>query len=59
MADGCEADMVPDAATPADLGLLKGLYSVADRESGAQQRMAIASHIETELKAATQDGASR
>jgi hypothetical protein len=54
MADGCEADMIPDNATPADLGLLKGLYSAGDRVSGSQQRMQIASSIETELKKASE-----
>jgi hypothetical protein len=43
MADGC--DDPPDAATPQDLALLKGLYSVQARESGFQQRATIASAI--------------
>jgi hypothetical protein len=43
MADGC--DDPPDAATPQDLALLKGLYSVQARESGSQQRASIASAI--------------
>lgn len=46
MADGCDGENVPDAATPADRGLLTGLYSVAARESGAQQRMSIAQRME-------------
>ncbi|THD51660.1 hypothetical protein [Phenylobacterium sp.] len=41
MADGC--DDPPDAATPQDLALLTGLYSVEARESGSQQRATIAS----------------
>jgi hypothetical protein len=43
MADGC--DDPPEAATPQDLALLSGLYAVEARESGAQQRAAIASAI--------------
>ena len=43
MADGCNDP--PDAATPQDLALLTGLYSVEARESGAQQRATIASAI--------------
>jgi len=43
MADGC--DDPPEAATPQDLALLTGLYSVESRESGAQQRATIASAI--------------
>ena len=36
----------PDAAaTPQDLALLSGLYAVAPRESGSQQRATIASAI--------------
>jgi hypothetical protein len=45
MADGCDADNRPDAATPADLALLTGLYSVDPREDGAAQRASIASAI--------------
>ena len=59
MADGCEADQVPETATPADIGLLKGLYAVADRVSGSQQRMVIADRIESEIKKASGDGAPR
>jgi hypothetical protein len=44
MADGCDADR-PEAATPSDLALLSGLYSVSTRESGSQQRASIASAI--------------
>ena len=43
LADGC--DGAPDAATPQDLALLSGLYSVAARETGSQQRATIASAI--------------
>ncbi len=35
----------PEAATPQDLALLKGLYTVEARESGSQQRATIASAI--------------
>jgi hypothetical protein len=45
MADGCDRDGAPEAATPADLALLTGLYSVETRESGPQQRATIASAI--------------
>ncbi len=45
MADGCDPDNRPDAATPADLALLTGLYSVDPREDGAAQRASIASAI--------------
>jgi hypothetical protein len=44
MADNCGED-VPEAATPADLGLLTGLYAVDPRELGSQQRAAIASRM--------------
>ncbi|THD51662.1 hypothetical protein [Phenylobacterium sp.] len=45
MADGCDPDAKPEAATPQDLALLTGLYSVQARESGSQQRATIASAI--------------
>lgn len=45
MADGCDADSRPDAATEGDLALLKALYAVNPRESGSQQRASIASAI--------------
>jgi hypothetical protein len=45
MADGCDASDRPEAATKADLALLKGLYAADPRESGNQQRAAIASAI--------------
>lgn len=45
LAEGCDADARPEAATPADLALLAGLYSVQPRGSGSQQRAAIASAI--------------
>ena len=51
MADGCAED-APVAATRADIGLLSALYAVNPRESGAQQRADIASHIEAALKRA-------
>jgi hypothetical protein len=43
MADGCDADAKPEAATPQDLALLTALYAVEARESGDQQRATIAS----------------
>lgn len=43
LADGCDADERPEAATPADLALLTGLYSVDPREDGAAQRATMAS----------------
>lgn len=45
MADGCDAEDRPEAATSADLALLTGLYSADVRESGSQQRTTIASAI--------------
>jgi hypothetical protein len=45
MADGCDPETRPEAATPADLALLTGLYSTQARESGSQQRSTIASAI--------------
>jgi hypothetical protein len=45
MADGCDGDERPEAATPADRALLSGLYSADVRESGSQQRTTIASAI--------------
>jgi hypothetical protein len=45
MADGCDAEDRPEAATPADIALLTGLYTVDARESGSQQRATIASAI--------------
>jgi hypothetical protein len=45
MADGCDEESRPEAATPADLALLTGLYSVNPRENGAMQRATIASAI--------------
>lgn len=50
MADGCDAEDRPDAATPGDLALLSGLYTVDPRESGVQQRMSIAGWLQTALK---------
>jgi hypothetical protein len=43
MADGCDDENRPEAATQADLALLTGLYSVDPREIGSQQRASIAS----------------
>ncbi|MBS0331379.1 MAG: hypothetical protein JSS35_01305 [Proteobacteria bacterium] len=43
MADGCDAEDRPEAATTGDLALLTGLYAVDPRESGPMQRASIAS----------------
>jgi hypothetical protein len=51
MADGCDRDSAPEAVTEADIGLLKGLYSVDPREIGSQQRATIASAMERAAKA--------
>ena len=45
MAPGCDPASAPEAATPADFGLLTGLYSVLPREPGEQQRAVIASAL--------------
>jgi hypothetical protein len=45
MANDCDAGDRPDAATIQDLALLKGLYSMDPRESGAMQRATIAGAI--------------
>jgi hypothetical protein len=45
MADGCDAEDRPEAATPSDLALLTGLYQVNSREAGTQQRAEIASAV--------------
>jgi hypothetical protein len=45
MADGCDRESAPQAATAQDLALLTGLYSVEARELGSQQRATIASAI--------------
>jgi hypothetical protein len=59
MADGCEADQIVEAATPTDLGLLAGLYSVDPRESGTLQRMAIAGRMASEIKQDTPEASQR
>jgi hypothetical protein len=56
MADGCDAEDRPEAATPADLALLTGLYAVDPRESGPLQRASIAGAIR---KAAASDKAQQ
>jgi hypothetical protein len=56
MADGCDAEDRPQAATPGDLALLEGLYTANVRESGSQQRATIASAIR---KATTGDEGRR
>jgi hypothetical protein len=43
MAEGCDADERPDAATPGDLALLTALYTIDPRESGPLQRSSLAS----------------
>ena len=48
MAEGCAGE-APEAATPEDLALLKGLYSVDPREGGALQRATIASQMRKAL----------
>jgi hypothetical protein len=55
MADGCDAQNPPDEATPTDLALLRALYAVDPLESGAQQRVSIASRMQTELNKDEQD----
>lgn len=45
LAYGCEKEGGPEAATPADVALLKALYTVDPRESGTMQRASIASAI--------------
>ena len=45
MADGCDAEDRPEAATPADLALLTGLYQVNAREAGTLQRAEIAEAV--------------
>lgn len=45
MAEDCDKDSAPEAATPQDLALLTGLYAAQARESGSQQRSTIASAI--------------
>jgi hypothetical protein len=55
MAQGCDKDSAPEAATPQDLALLTGLYTVSPRETGSQQRMSIAGRLS---RAKTADGAA-
>jgi hypothetical protein len=45
MADTCDAEGRPEAATPEDLALLTGLYQVNSRETGSLQRAEIASAV--------------
>jgi hypothetical protein len=54
MADGCDVDARPNAATPQDLALLTGLYAVQARASGSQQRSAIASYVRKAMPAQAQ-----
>ena len=49
MAEGCDAQDRPEAATGVDVALLTGLYTVEARELGSQQRMAIAGRMQSEL----------
>jgi hypothetical protein len=50
-AEGC-ADDPPETATTSDLALLTALYAVNPRETGSQQRMAIAGRMQGELRKA-------
>ncbi|MBS0359941.1 MAG: hypothetical protein JSR98_01065 [Proteobacteria bacterium] len=50
MADGCDAEDRPDAATSSDLALLTGLYKTDPREAGTLQRSAIASYVRKAAK---------
>jgi hypothetical protein len=52
MADGCDAEDRPEAATPEDLALLVGLYQVNAREAGSQQRAEIAEAVRKAAKPA-------
>jgi hypothetical protein len=45
MADGCDAEDRPEAATPQDLALLTGLYRANPREAGSLQRATIAGAV--------------
>lgn len=54
LADGCDSEDRPEAATVADLALLKALYTVDPRELGSQQRATIASAIRKSITAASQ-----
>lgn len=45
LAAGCEKEGGPEAATPADLALLRALYTIDPRESGTMQRATLASAI--------------
>lgn len=56
MADGCDGG-APEAATASDVALLSALYAINPRDPGSQQRISIASRMQTELeKAASGDG---
>src|SRR6185312_13660586 len=59
MADGCDGDERPEAATPGDIGLLEGLYTVPPREAGWQQRATIAGRMEAELRKNAAEGDRR
>jgi hypothetical protein len=52
LADDCDRDSAPEAATEADLGLLTGLYAVSPRDAGPLQRASIAGRLQAELKKA-------
>jgi hypothetical protein len=58
MADDCAED-APEMATPSDLALLSALYAVDAREAGSQQRMSIASRMQTALEKDPSNGAHR
>jgi hypothetical protein len=53
-AEGC-ADDPPETATTSDVALLTALYAINPRDSGAQQRMAIANRMQNELQKADAD----
>jgi len=59
LADGCDAEAPPEAATPADLGLLTALYAVDPYELGSHQRMSMASRMRTEMAKAEAGKAGR
>jgi len=52
MAEGCDPETAPEAATEADIGLLTGLYAADPREAGSLQRASIAGRMAAELKKA-------
>jgi len=59
LAEGCDPATAPEAATPADLGLLTALYAVDPFELGSHQRMSMASRMRTEMAKADSAKAER